>query len=103
MTEEALTAYLSAEDDIYKMEEEFRAGEDDYTKFLIASRVAELNKKEGAGLLLELLKNSDVPFVKEEIYSKLKNISRKEFDYDVSASDNKEAFEKIERWIKSMR
>ncbi len=102
MTEDEIVDFLSKENDIDKIENFFHNADDDYTKFLIASRAVELNKKKGARLLLNVLKNCALPFVNEEIYVKLKNVSGKDFGYNADSENNEIAFEKIEMWINTL-
>ena len=99
MTEEELISFLSQKDKIEELRKYFVETDDDYTKLLISYRTIEINKKAGLGLLLEILKNTELPFVAEEAYSKLKSVSGKEFGYDASADDNGRALKKIEKWI----
>lgn len=65
MTEKELDKYLSGENDVDHLKTLFDKA-DEYNKFKIAGRIAELNKKEGTGLLILILKEGNLPFVKEE-------------------------------------
>ncbi|MCW9098522.1 MAG: hypothetical protein OQJ93_14145, partial [Ignavibacteriaceae bacterium] len=77
---------------------------DEYNKFKIASRVLELNKKQGFGLLISILQNGELPFVKGEVYNKIVDSSGKDFGYDAMNDDikNKKAIDKIIAWVNTL-
>ena len=87
MTEKEVDNYLSGENDVDHLKALFDRA-DEYNKFKIASRISELDKKEGTGLLISILKDGELPFVKEEVYNKIKEISGKDFGYDVMQDDH---------------
>ena len=87
MTEKELDKFLSEEDDINHLATVFDEA-DEYNKFKIASRVLELNKKKGFGLLISILQNGELPFVKEEVNNKIKEFSGKDFGYDAMNDTN---------------
>ncbi|MBT8387857.1 MAG: metal ABC transporter permease, partial [Ignavibacteria bacterium] len=99
MTEKELENFLSMEDNIDHLATVFEKA-DEYNKFKIASRVLELDKKEGLGLLISILENGEIPFVKEEVNSKIKQVSGKDFGYDAINDDeaNQKAIEKMNNW-----
>jgi zinc/manganese transport system permease protein len=98
-------AYLSKTNDLEKLNKIFATEKDDFTKLSIAKKIASLNKKEGAIKLVFLLKTSELPFYREEVYSEIKNLSGKNFGYDSekSADKNKKALNKILKWVKTIR
>ena len=87
MTEKEVDNYLSGENDVDHLKALFDRA-DEYNKFKIASRISELDKKEGTGLLISILKDGELPFVKEEVYNKIKEISGKDFGYDAMQDDH---------------
>jgi zinc/manganese transport system permease protein len=103
MTENELDTFLSDEKDINHLLIIFDEA-DEYNKFKIASRVLELNKKQGLGLLISILQNGELPFVKGEVISKIKEFNGKDFGYDAMNDDlkNKEAIDEIIAWINSL-
>ncbi|NOX16742.1 MAG: metal ABC transporter permease [Chlorobi bacterium] len=103
MTESEIISFLSKKNNVGDVKKYFSETDDDYTKFLIASRAIELNKKTGAKLLLKILRKSELPFVNEEVYNKLKTFSGKEFGYDASNENNDKAFNKINSWIETLK
>jgi len=97
LTEKELDDYLSDEKDIDHLLNLFDET-DEYNKFKIAGRVLELNKKNGFGLLISILQNGELPFVKEEVNNKIKEFSGKDFGYD-AMNDDKENIEAIDKMI----
>jgi hypothetical protein len=100
MTENELDTFLSDEKDIDHLQILFDEA-DEYNKFKIASRVLELNKMKGFGLLISILQDGELPFVKGEVYNKIVEFSGKDFGYDPMNDDmkNKEAINEIIAWI----
>ena len=103
MTEKELDNYLSGENDVDHLKALFDRA-DEYNKFKIASRISELNKKEGTGLLISILQKGELPFVKEEVYNKIKKISGKNFGYDAMNDDhkNQKAIDEMIKWKNSL-
>jgi zinc/manganese transport system permease protein len=99
MTEKELNDYLSVENDIDHLIALFDEA-DEYNKLIIASRVLELDKKKGLDLLISILQNGAVPFVKEEVNNKIKEFSRKDFGYEVMNEDkeNQKAIDEMIKW-----
>ena len=103
MTENELDTFLSDEKNIDHLQILFDEA-DEYNKFKIASRVLELNEKQGFRLLISILQNGELPFVKGEVYNKIVEFSGKDFGYDPmnDSIKNKEAIDKIIAWINSL-
>jgi zinc/manganese transport system permease protein len=103
MTENELDTLLSNEKDVNHLLIIFDKA-DEHNKFIIASRVLELNEKQGFRLLISILQNGEIPFVKEEVYNKMVKFSGKDFGYDPMNDDikNEEAFDEIIAWINSL-
>jgi zinc/manganese transport system permease protein len=105
MDEGERESYLSKTKDLKKLKSLFTTTDDDFTKLSIAKRIARLNKKVGAMKLISLLKKSELPFFREEVYSEIKNLSEKDFGYDSEkpAEKNKKALDKMLNWAKGLR
>jgi zinc/manganese transport system permease protein len=103
MTEKELDRFLSAEDNINHLATVFDEA-DEYNKFKIASRILELDKKKGFGLLISILQNGELPFVKEEVNDKIKEFSGKDFGYDamISAEANQKAIDAMNKWGRTL-
>ena len=99
MTEKELDKYLSVEEDINHLTTLFDEA-DEYNKFKIASRVLVINKKEGIALLISILQDGELPFVKEEVNKKIKEFSAKDFGYDAMNDDkeNQKAINEMIQW-----
>jgi len=66
--------------------------------------LAELDRKVGMELLFELLKNCELPFFREEIVQKMREVSGQYFGFDPekSADDNTRALEQWEKWLEQL-
>ena len=103
MTETEIDNFLSTENNISHLIILFDKA-DEYNKFKIASRVLVLNKKQGFELLVTILQNGELPFVKEKVNNKIIQFSGKDFGYDTMNTNikNKEAIDKIIAWINTL-
>jgi len=99
MTEKELEKFLSEEDNINHLATVFEKA-DEYNKYKIAGRVLELNKKKGIGLLISIIQDGELPFVKEEVNNKIKEFSGKDFGYDAMNNDqeNQKAIDEMIKW-----
>ncbi len=81
----------------------YDAENDDYEKYLIAQKILKINKKEGLVRLFRLLRQNELPFLREEIITQLRNISGKNFGYDSEKSndENSLSLKRWEEWINS--
>ena len=63
-----------------------------------------MNKKQGFELLVTILQNGELPFVKEKVNNKIIQFSGKDFGYDTMNTNikNKEAIDKIIAWINTL-
>jgi zinc/manganese transport system permease protein len=98
LTEQELDDFLLDEVNIDHLQTLFNIA-DEYNKFKIASRILEINKKEGIKSLISILQNGELPFVKEEVNNKIKQFSGKDFGYD-TMNDDKENQKAIDEMIK---
>ena len=99
-----LQRYLESIVDENILHDLFDAEKDEYTKMNIAQRITEVNKKHGLELYLHLLENSNLPFIRDEIFQKMQQISNQNFAYDPekNADENKAALKKWKKWIEGM-
>jgi len=97
MSEVEIELYLKSIDDINFLHNLFDAEKDNYTKFEIAKRIAELDQKFGFSLFIDILESSDIPYLNDEIIAELRNKSGENFGYDVS-NDMKENYESLIKW-----
>lgn len=96
--------YLSGITEISELTLFFHHEKDEYTQFKIANRMCELNEKEGYILMISILQNGELPFVKEEVYQKIKKRSKIEFDYDTmkNGEDNKTGIKAMIEWAQTL-
>jgi zinc/manganese transport system permease protein len=99
-----LERYLESISDENILHDLFDAEKDPYTRMFIVQRITEVNKKHGLELYLDLLENSDLPFIRDEIIQKMRQLSNQNFSYDSekSADENKKALKKWKSWIERM-
>ncbi len=104
MSEQDIDKYLSKENDISLLEKYFKKV-DEYNKYKIASKILELNKKKGLELLVTILQRGKLPFVKDEVYSKIKDFTGKDFGYDplYNKKQNKKAIKEIIIWKNKLK
>jgi len=79
----------------------FKNVEDQFKKLDIARRMVAVNKKKGSRFLIELLKNAEYTYYREEVISEIEKISHDRFGYDPEKTneENTLAFEKLEQWF----
>jgi len=79
----------------------FRHSNDQFQQLDIARRMVAVNIKKGSKFLLELLRNAEYPYYREEVISEIEKMSLDRFGYDPEKSnaENAIAFKKIERWF----
>ena len=99
MTEKELDDYLSVEEDIDHLITLFNET-DEYNKFKIAGRILDLNNEKGFELLISILQDGELPFVKEEVNKKINEFSGKDFGYDTMNEDekNQKAIDEMIKW-----
>ena len=104
LSEIELENYLSEITEISELTLMFHHEKDEYTQLKIANRMSEISKKEGYLLLIAILKNGELPFVKEEAYLILSENSEIDFGYDPikSLEENQKAITEIENWVETL-
>lgn len=104
MNENELNEFLGDIHDPKFLHLQFDAEKDQYVRLKIAERIAEINKKEGLLLQLDLLEKCELPFLQEEIINNMRDLSGKDFGFDpMNTSEiNKDALKKWREWINSI-
>jgi len=90
--------------DTNQLKDLFNSEDDEYSKLKIAERVLVLDKKNGLSLFLKIISDGELPFVKEEAITKMKEITGKDFGFDSSGSfmENKHALDKWKTFIEKL-
>jgi len=103
MTEYELEDFLDDYRKIDKLHLLFEAEQDKYLRFKIVERITQLDKKAGLILMLDLLKECELPFQQEQIVKQLRNSTRQNFGFDPnnSTEDNKIALKKWAEYLKN--
>lgn len=104
LSEIELKNHLARVTEISELTLMFHHEKDEYTRLKIADRMCEINEKEGYLLLIAILQNGELPFVKEEVYQKIKKRSKIDFGYDTTKreEDNKSAINEMIEWTKTL-
>ena len=104
LSEIELENYLSKITEVSELTLLFHHEKDEYTRLQIADRMREINEKEGYLLLITILQNGELPFVKEEIYQKIKKRSKIDFEYDTTKREeyNKTAIKEMIEWVETL-
>jgi zinc/manganese transport system permease protein len=97
------TTQLGKITDQDSLEMYFRHAKDQFQQLDIARRMVALNTKKGIGFLLELLRNAEYPYLREEVISEIEKMSHDRFGYDPEKTNRENilAFKRIERWIEN--
>jgi len=74
---------------------------DQFQQLDIARQMVAVNARKGSQFLVELLRNAEYPYFREEVISEIEKISHDRFGYDPEKTNaqNTLAFEKIEQWL----
>jgi len=101
MSEDELNAFLGDYRNVDKLHLLFDAEPDNYVRFKIADRIIQINKSDGLKLMLDHLKECDLPFIREEIVSQLRKYTGQNFGFDPSKDmqENEFALKKWEEYI----
>jgi len=104
MSEEELNSFLEDYRNVEKLHMLFDAEQDKYTRFKIANRIIQLDKKSGLKLLLDLLNECELPFLQEEIIQQMRKSTGQNFGFDTinSAELNRMAIRKWAEYIKKL-
>lgn len=102
MSEKELIVFLENVDDIKFLHLQFNSEPDKYVRLKIAERTAEIDKKEGLLMQLNLLKECELPFLQEEIVNLLRSSTGQNFGFDPNniLEENDKALKKWEEYLK---
>lgn len=105
MKDDELNDFLKEYRNVDKLHLLFDAEQDNYIRFKIAGRITQLDKKQGLLLLLDLLKDCELPFLQEEIVKQLRTLTSQNFGFDPTnnAEDNNTALKKWTKFINNLR
>ncbi len=81
-----------------------RATDDESIQLAIATALAEAHPREAAGILLGILRQGTLPFVKSEALERFQELAGRQFAYDPGGDTgaNAEALSEMERWVDSL-
>ncbi|GAB4342880.1 MAG: hypothetical protein Kow0037_30580 [Calditrichia bacterium] len=101
MTETELARFLAGITEPARLQELFTAEPEPYIRFKIAGRLAEVEMKEGLLLLMNLLEECRLPFLRSEIITRMREVTGRNFGYDPSkdAEMNKTALSSWRAYI----
>ncbi|HID39015.1 MAG TPA: metal ABC transporter permease [Calditrichaeota bacterium] len=104
MSQEELSRFLLTIRSMERLQAIFTAEKEPYIRLRIASRLADLQPKAGLHLLLQMLQNCELPFLRAEIVQKMRAISKQNFGYnpEKDAAANGHALNKWQKWIEDM-
>jgi zinc/manganese transport system permease protein len=89
MTEEELENFFEDYRNVIKLHNLFDAEQDKYLRFKIASRIIQLDKNKGLNLMLDLLKECEIPFLQEEMVNQLRLNTDQNFGFDPNNNNEK--------------
>jgi len=101
MSEEELLSFLEDYRNVEKLHLLFDAENDKYVRFKIAERITQIDKNSGLILMLDILKQCELPFLQEEIILQLRKSTNQNFGYDTNNSEeiNNRAITKWEEYL----
>ncbi len=103
LSEEKLSSLLGRTRDVHWLIEAFEKNSDDFVRLAIVERLFRIDKKTAGHLALKILGASELPFVREQVLTMLKNNFHQDFGYnsDKSASGlkNRKALQAWRRWL----
>jgi zinc/manganese transport system permease protein len=102
MSEDELNVFLSDYRSEKKLHQLYDAEQDKYVRFKIAQRIVSIEKNEGLRLLLDLLKDCEIPFLLQEILEEMRKSTGQNFGFDISntVEENSKALEKWDQYLK---
>ncbi len=107
LSEEKLSTLLGTKTDLHWLEQAFEKNPDDFVRLAVVERVFQLDQRSGAALALKLVKNSDLPFVREQVATLVKQKIGRDFGYkpdeEANSPANKKALAAWEKWVGSSR
>ncbi len=100
-----LDSYLNGITDSVQLNGLFDKADDDFTRIAIAKRLITVNRYLGYRRLLDMLRSSELPFIRDQIMDIIErgSHSRFEYDSDKDAKNNDPAFRAMTKWLKSIK
>jgi len=105
MSDEQLRVHLSGVSDSSTLNTLFDQAEDDFTRIAIAHRLIEIAPKDGYTHLVNMLRVSDLPFVRDQIMDIVEEGAHRRFGFDADkdADANTGPLEAIAHWINRLK
>ena len=93
--------FLNQQNDEKFLHDIFDAEEDVYIRFKITKRLIQLNRRYGLGLMVDILVQSELPFLRDEIIRFLRKNTSQNFGFEVekSTGENEAVIKAWRKWI----
>lgn len=100
-----LDRYLNGITDSVQLNALFDEADDDFTRIAIVKRLITVNRYLGYTRLVDMLRSSELPFIRDQIMDIIEQGSHSRFGYDseMDAKNNDAAFKAMAKWVKSMK
>jgi len=104
MSDDAVRQFLDQQNDAKFLHSIFDAEEDGYLRFKIVKRLIQINQQDGLELTVDLLAQSELPFLKDEIIRFLRLRTGQNFGFEVekTAVENEAAIREWRKWVKEV-
>jgi zinc/manganese transport system permease protein len=104
MSDEEVTQFLDQQNDAKFIHSIFDVEEDGYLRFKIVKRLIEINHKDGLKLMVDLLAQCELPFLKDEIVHFLHLNTGQNFGFEVekTADENEVAIREWKKWVREL-
>lgn len=101
--EQQKKAETSPNNNLSELESAYHSANDDLSKLDIAKQMAEIQPKAAVAHMIQLLEQSEFPFIREEIIQALQSYSDHTFGYDSSKDQtaNAQALQNIKQWFQN--
>jgi len=102
MSDDEVKQFLDQQNDARFLHSVFDAEEDGYLRLKIAKRIIQINQRDGLELTVDLLAQSELPFLKDEIIRFLRLNTGQNFGFEVekTAVENEIAIGMWKKWIR---
>ena len=104
MSDDEVTQFLDQQNDAKFLHNIFDAEKDGYLRFKILKRLIQIDYQDGLELMMDLLAQSELPFLKDEIVNFLRLNTGQNFGFEVekTAYENKAAIREWKKWIREL-
>jgi zinc/manganese transport system permease protein len=101
MSDDEVTQFLDQQNDAKFLHSIFDAEEDGYLRFKIVKRLIQINHRDGLELMVDLLVQCELPFLKDEIVRFLRLNTGQNFGFEVekTADENEAAIREWRKWV----